>query len=237
MRSYEEAVRELVRVLERIAARNRAVGFLNAKMQVDRWTAGRICFEIFPHGRKTPTGLTVSQFAKEVGRAPGNIYRPLGVYRVLGNWYERQIEAVKFTIAELTVKHTQDVADAERLMELWRKQGEPDEAEWKSFLSGGKTTGPRERHPNLSHSNDKAAVLAAFNNFERYVDAALDSRFFANRFIPAERAASVAKKINTLNGKRRNLLKTAKPNKKPERELPAEPAAAPAGELLAPCAA
>lgn len=234
MSNYERDVQEFDRLLVKDRAYGRARNLLNLKAQVNRWYMGRSCFRIFGSRPTTETGLKIAEFAQQRGCSPTTVRDPLRVYRVLGAWFERQIEPVPFTIAKHTVQHTQDTADAERLMEVWRKRGEPDEAEWKNFLSGGTASKTAEPNRNLSRSNDESAVRVAFDQFEKHLDAALAGRFFANRFVPADRAKAVADKINKLNGKRRNLLDVANSKtKQPVRTGHAAPAA----ELLAACGA
>ena len=89
MRTYEQAIDELDRLLATSKAMGRAVDPLNGKLQVKRWMIGRLCFEIFGRRATTKAGLSVAEFAKERGCSMPKIYDPLRVYRVLGDWYEQ----------------------------------------------------------------------------------------------------------------------------------------------------
>lgn len=101
------------------------------------WQAGRLCFEIFGRGATTETGLSIAELAKQQGWPIDVIEKALAVYRVLGEWHERQTVPVPFNIAKLTLQHAKDGADAERLMELWRNQDRPDADRWQAYFHRG----------------------------------------------------------------------------------------------------
>lgn len=248
MRSYESAVMELDRLLADANAMRRAENLLNCKLQVKRWLIGRVCFEIFGNRPVTSTGLKIDQFAEERGCSVPTIRVPLRVYRVLGNWYERQIEPVKFTIAKLTVQHTQDVADAERLMEKWRKDGETDEAEWKKFLESAANLGTARPtplpDPDEAEKQLRREARKKFKRFRRRVKAAYEARFFENRFLSPGEATELLRYLGPLMGKRSNLRKILQAVESESgddgaaSENQGEPTiAAPAAELLAACGA
>lgn len=132
MKTEPDRLRELVRHDERL---QRALKLIDAKRDVAVWKIGRVCFRLFGYDDRTlETGLSIPEFAQERGCTTEEIEKPLRVYRVLGDFFERQIEPVPFSVAFATVEHTSERASAERLMDLWRKRNEPDEAHWRAFL-------------------------------------------------------------------------------------------------------